>query len=157
MWSGQRNSNWHLCSHISDHGENGKTISYTNVSSFLQSCHENHGSQRCSYTKRRNYLASSMTNIHDVTPTKQESFFLLKGQSKVPPKLQRATPPNMPLLSNIDHLLPLSPGIWRLYFLTLLSRSLLALSRDHLVLILIGWQPWLRVGISIFLVLLTNN
>ena len=33
-----------ICSHISDHGENGRTISCTNVSSLLQSCHEDNAS-----------------------------------------------------------------------------------------------------------------
>ena len=75
---------------------------------------------------------------------------LLKGQSKVPPKLQRVTPPIMPLLSNNDQLLPLSLDIPWLHFLTLLSRNLLAFSWDHLVLNPIGWQSWLRVYISIF-------
>ena len=63
---------------------------------------------------------------------------LLNGESKLPPKHQRATLPYMPLLPDIPQLLPLFPGILRLHFLTLLSRSLLALSWDHLVIIPIG-------------------
>ena len=79
---------------------------------------------------------------------------LLKGQSTVPPKLQKATPSNMPLLPNIDQMLLLYSGILGLHFLTLLSQSLLALSWDHLVLIPIGWQSWLRDYMSVFQVLL---
>ena len=81
---------------------------------------------------------------------------LLKGQSLVLLRLQKANPPNMPLLPNNDQLLPLSLGKPRLHFFTFPSLSPLALSRDHLALIWIGWQSWLRDCISAFLVLLMS-
>ena len=62
----------------------------------------------------------------------------------------------MPLLPNNDQLVPLSLGKLRLHFLTFLSLNPLALSRDHLALIWIGWQPWLRDCISVFLALLMS-
>ena len=44
IWFNQGSSNWYLCSHILDHGQNSGEISYKDVFSFLQSCHEDHDS-----------------------------------------------------------------------------------------------------------------
>ena len=44
IWFNQGSSNWYLCSHILDHGKNSGEISYKDVFSFLQSCHEDHDS-----------------------------------------------------------------------------------------------------------------
>ena len=109
-----------------------------------------------SSTKRWNYPTSLTPNILGVSPNEQKSLFLLNGKSKVPQKHQRVNLSHMPLLLVITQLLPLPPGILRLHFLTLLSHSPLALSWDHLVLYPIGSLPWLKVYMSISLVLLMS-
>ena len=148
MWSNQRSLNWHLCSHISDHGKN---------SIFPSAALPWRSWLLRVFIHRKKELPYFFNDQY------HWSFFkwvrvthLLKRQIKVFLSLQRVNPPNMQLILSRDQLLLQSLSNPKQDFCTFLSLSLPVLSWDHLVLIQIGWLPWLRDCMSAFLDLLTS-